>query len=434
MRWSERGGPPYNNPPYYLSAYGLAVKHGFKGTEEEYLASLKGETGETGPTGPTGAQGPTGPIGETGPTGPVGPTGAAGAAGPTGPTGAQGQTGPAGEAGPTGPTGPTGETGATGPAGPMGPTGPAGGPTGPTGPTGPGGQAGAVGPTGPTGPAGAAGPTGPTGPAGENGVASFNSRTGAVMPQSGDYNATQIPVSGEPEAETVAAALSNKAPAGFGFGDAIQEIATTSAEESYETYCAKVDAVLDAMPDKTAKLVRAYPPAVYGNAGTTISLLYKGDANYAVLSNIGSADVGLCGWRMFKLRYPSSSSPAVWMPFEWENPPMKIGVEYRTTERYDGKPVFVMAVNGGAFPDNSSKIIEVQIPDTSGQVKMLDCYGVLDNGTQIPGLFGESVFDASNYLGLFTQNGNGKFTISVGSGRTVGLNFTLFLKYWKEGT
>ena len=406
MRWSDCGGPPYNNPPYYLSAYGLAVKHGFKGTEEEYLASLKGETGETGPTGPTGAQGPTGPIGETGPTGPVGPTGAAGAAGPTGPTGAPGQTGPAGEAGPTGPTGPTG----------------------------PGGQAGAVGPTGPTGPAGAAGPTGPTGPAGENGVASFNGRTGAVMPQSGDYNATQIPVSGEPEAETVAAALSNKAPAGFGFGDAIQEIATTSAEESYETYCAKVDAVLDAMPDKTAKLVRAYPPAVYGNAGTTISLLYKGDANYAVLSNIGSADVGLCGWRMFKLRYPSSSSPAVWMPFEWENPPMKIGVEYRTTERYDGKPVFVMAVNGGAFPDNSSKIIEVQIPDTSGQVKMLDCYGVLDNGTQIPGLFGESVFDASNYLGLFTQNGNGKFTISVGSGRTVGLNFTLFLKYWKEGT
>ena len=434
MRWSDCGGPPYNNPPYYLSAYGLAVKHGFKGTEEEYLASLKGETGETGPTGPTGAQGPTGPIGETGPTGPVGPTGAAGAAGPTGPTGAQGQTGPAGEAGPTGPTGPTGETGATGPAGPMGPTGPAGGPTGPTGPTGPGGQAGAVGPTGPTGPAGAAGPTGPTGPAGENGVASFNGRTGAVMPQSGDYNATQIPVSGEPEAETVAAALSNKAPAGFGFGDAIQEIATTSAEESYETYCAKVDAVLDAMPDKTAKLVRAYPPAVYGNAGTTISLLYKSDANYVVLSNIGSADVGLCGWRMFKLRYPSSSSPAVWMPFEWENPPMKIGVEYRTTERYSNKPVFVMAVDGGVFPNSSSKTIDVQIPDTSGQVKMLDCYGVLDNGTQIPGLLGDSIFDASNYLGLFTQNGNGKFTISVGSGRTVGLNFTLFLKYWKEGT
>ena len=375
MRWSDCGGPPYNNPPYDLSAYGLAVKHGFKGTEEEDLASLKGETGETGPTGPTGAQGPTGPIGETGPTGPVGPTGAAGAAGPTGPTGAQGQTGPAGEAGPTGPTGPTGETGATGPAGPMGPTGPAGGPTGPTGPTGPGGQAGAVGPTGPTGPAGAAGPTGPTGPAGENGVASFNGRTGAVMPQSGDYNATQIPVSGEPEAETVAAALSNKAPAGFGFGDAIQDIATTSAEESYETYCAKVDAVLDAMPDKTAKLVRAYPPAVHGNAGTTISLLYKGDANYAVLSNIGSADVGLCGWRMFKLRYPSSSSPAVWMPFEWENPPMKIGVEYRTSERYNSKPVYAKAISFGQAPNATYKDVSHGIENFSQLVSYTGMMG-----------------------------------------------------------
>lgn len=56
------------------------------------------------------------------------------------------------------------------------------------------------------------------------GVASFNGRTGAVLPQSGDYNATQIPVSGEPEAETVAAALSNKAPAGYGLGEQSKEL------------------------------------------------------------------------------------------------------------------------------------------------------------------------------------------------------------------
>ena len=210
------------------------------------------------------------------------------------------------------------------------------------------------------------------------GVASFNGRTGAVLPQSGDYNATQIPVSGEPEAETVAAALSNKAPAGYGFGDAIQEIATTSAEESYETYCARVDAVLDAMPDKTAKLVRAYPPAVYGNAGTTISLLYKGDANYAVLSNIGSADAGLCGWRMFKLRYPSSSSPAVWMPFEWEHPPMKIGVEYRTSERYNGKPVYTKLVDCGAGPSNTRKTVSA---NTQNVETPISCTGNFGSGT-----------------------------------------------------
>ena len=207
------------------------------------------------------------------------------------------------------------------------------------------------------------------------GVSSFNGRTGAVKPQAGDYNATQIPVSGEPKAETVAAALSNKAPGGFGFGDAIQEIVTTSAEESYETYCAKVDAVLDAMPDKTAKLVRAYPPAVYGNAGTTISLLYKSDANYAVLSNIGSADAGLCGWRMFKLRHPSSSSPAVWMPFEWEHPPMKIGVEYRTSERYNGKPVYAKAINFGQAPNATYKDVSHGIENFSQLVSYTGMMG-----------------------------------------------------------
>ena len=42
-------------------------------------------------------------------------------------------------------------------------------------------------------------------------MTSFNSRTGAVLPQAGDYNATQIPVSADAGAETVAAALANKA-------------------------------------------------------------------------------------------------------------------------------------------------------------------------------------------------------------------------------
>lgn len=388
MRWSDCGGPPYNNPPYYLSAYGLAVKHGFKGTEEEYLASLKGETGATGPAGPTGAQGPTGPIGETGPTGPAGPTGAAG---------------------------PAGETGATGPAGPMGPTGPAGGPTGPTGPTGPSGQAGAAGPTGPTGPSGAAGPTGPTGPAGENGVASFNGRTGAVLPQSGDYNATQIPVSGEPKAETVAAALANKAPAGFGFGDAVQSIETTSAEESYETYCAKVDAVLDGMPDKTAKLVLAYPPAVYGKAGTTISLLYKGDANYAVLSNIGSADTALCGWRMIKLK-KSSSDPSAWQPFEWEHPPMQLGVEYRTIERYQQVPIYTKAVNFGAAPNATSKTVEHGI---TGFNQCVDVSGILG---------GANLIGHKNIVGILVNAS--QITIEADADLS-GSNVYVILKYTK---
>lgn len=32
-------------PPYYYTAYGIAVKHGFQGTEAEWLESLKGGGG-----------------------------------------------------------------------------------------------------------------------------------------------------------------------------------------------------------------------------------------------------------------------------------------------------------------------------------------------------------------------------------------------------
>ena len=206
------------------------------------------------------------------------------------------------------------------------------------------------------------------------GVTSFNGRSGVVVPQAGDYNATQIPVSGEPEAGSVAAALSNKAPAGYGFGDAVQVIETTSAEESYETYCAKVDAVLDGMPDKTAKLVLAYPPAVYGSAKTTVSLLYKGDANYVVLSNIGSADTALCGWRMIRLK-KSSSEPSAWQPFEWEHPPMQLGVEYRTLERFNGKPVYAKAINFGQAPNATYKDVSHGIENFSQLVSYTGMMG-----------------------------------------------------------
>ena len=48
------------------SAYEIAVDNGFEGTEEEWLASLKGERGETGAQGVRGPQGEQGPPGENG--------------------------------------------------------------------------------------------------------------------------------------------------------------------------------------------------------------------------------------------------------------------------------------------------------------------------------------------------------------------------------
>ena len=46
-----------------------------------------------------------------------------------------------------------------------------------------------------------------------------------------------------------------------------------------------------------------------------------------------------------------------WSEYAWVNPPMALGVEYRTTERYLGKPVYVKAVNFGVLPANSKKTV-----------------------------------------------------------------------------
>lgn len=40
-------------------------------------------------------------------------------------------------------------------------------------------------------------------------------------------------------------------------------------------------------------------------------------------------------------------------PWEWVNPPMELGVEYRTTERFMGKPVYKQLVSIGELPNNS---------------------------------------------------------------------------------
>ena len=281
------------------------------------------------------------------------------------------------------------------------------------------------------GPQGAQGIQGPAGPAATiNGVNALTIEAGdnIELSQSGSTTTLSVPTDAVPTEDStkpvqsggVLAALSNKAPAGFGFGDAVQSIETTSAGESYETYCAKVDAVLDGMPDRTAKLVRAYPPAVYGKAGTTISLLYKGDANYAVLSNIGSADTALCGWRMIRLK-KSSSEPSAWQPFEWEHPPMQLGVEYRTVERYDGKPVYVKAVNFGIVSNNDTKFVEHGI---SNFESCIECAG-FGGEKNLIGNEGVDVLYA-NTTGVSIET-NGYFTKASSDG----VNTVAIIKYTK---
>lgn len=60
-------------------------------------------------------------------------------------------------------------------------------------------------------------------------------------------------------------------------------------------------------------------------------------------------------------RYYNNGRQA-WSPWEWINPPMQLGAEYRTAERYNGKPVYMMALGFTGSLANSDGV-QVMISD-----------------------------------------------------------------------
>ena len=115
-----------------ISAYGIAQKHGFTGSEAEWLSSLRGADGQNGKDGAPGAQGErgeAGPQGEKGDRGEKGEKGDRGDIGPQGEKGdrgEKGEKGDRGDIGPQGEKGDRGEKGEKGDRGDIGPQGPAG--------------------------------------------------------------------------------------------------------------------------------------------------------------------------------------------------------------------------------------------------------------------------------------------------------------------
>lgn len=55
-----------------------------------------------------------------------------------------------------------------------------------------------------------------------------------------------------------------------------------------------------------------------------------------------------------RLQRYSMDSGATWSEWEWVNPPMSEGVEYRTTERYNGYPVYTKLIEYGAVTNGAS--------------------------------------------------------------------------------
>ena len=228
---------------------------------------------------------------------------------------------------------------------------------------GPAGSQGEKGDKGDKGDTGATGPQGPEGPVG--GASNFVR-----------YDAAQSLTDTQ---KTQARGNIGAAPSGGGVMESASSVEALSASESYDTFCAKLDEILVTMPVPSVKFLQVYPPQYYGY-GQDMCALYKASNDYASAYTIGSYNSNTPGFRMIKHKIDSSDPAGIWDPLEWVNPPMQLGVEYRTTERFLGKPVYVKAINFGAVAVGMN-----QVAFMSDVERPIRCYAMLtDRNATIP--------------------------------------------------
>lgn len=123
--------------------------------------------------------------------------------------------------------------------------------------------------------------------------------------------------------------IANSAPGGFGLGELTGRTANGFSDiTGYGFY--RIPTESGFAPDTTTNWGGVYIGASlsYG------TLLYARNNALMAVREVSGGEVG---------------------PIEWLNPPMELGVEYRTTERYLGKPVYVKTINMGNLPGNAVK-------------------------------------------------------------------------------
>ena len=233
------------------------------------------------------------------------------------------------------------------------------------------------------GPQGAQGIQGPAGPAATiNGVNALIIEAGnnIELSQSGSTTTLSVPTDAAPTEDStkpvqsggVLAALANKAPAGYGLGSNARSIHGGDLNDAILGGFYVFSSSTQNIPSFMSGKVLAMP---YSN------LQYYTQIAFASITS--EIAVRFC-------------NNGVWGPWEYLNPLLSPGVEYRTTERHNGKPVYKKSVNTGALSAGTSKSVAHGVQDIWLRLSAL--YGLNNDGDNLvgnPGITGILV-DGSN--------------------------------------
>lgn len=237
-----------------------------------------------------------------------------------------------------GPQGPQGEVGPQGPQGIQGEVGPQG-PQGEVGPQGPQGIQGEVGPQGSQGEVGPQGPAGKDAPTDQYLPYSGGTMTGPLNMGTNRITNVIAPVE-EGDAVNRKYVDDGFAPAGYGLGGNAKYIYPTGIDKSTTGGWYFIDGV-------SKGVTSTFAGVSFRNALMRVDPLADGYCTQTIYPVSSNAIIR------------RQQNAGVFADWECENPPMILGVEYRTTERYNGKPVYQKLVDVGILPNNTSKTLVV---------------------------------------------------------------------------
>ena len=138
------------------------------------------------------------------------------------------------------------------------------------------------------------------------------------------------------------------APSGYGYGGqsvALKNNSLIADEDDLDNELAKIYDTMNAGETKMITFF-GYPS---NSDWRFFGILTKSSANNGSLVAQSAYNRGT---EIIKTKYNGT-----WQPCEWVNPPMVAGVEYRTTERWQGKSVYTTLVDCGIVPNVGIKSV-----------------------------------------------------------------------------
>lgn len=172
--------------------------------------------------------------------------------------------------------------------------------------------------------------------------------------------------------------LSNKAPAGYGLGSAAKFL--TNADDVNTIWQSGNYGWTKSAPANAPVLSVSGAEYGYMRVDCFNSLNFTQTYRSMFSDVIGCVLIRTC-------------REGVFQPDEWMNPPMKLGVEYRTTERFNGNPVYCIYINFGTNTNGANVYVGEDVKEIVRHAEYA--------GTQNPAPFYNGNHWPNDYTGVF---------------------------------